>query len=57
MSSRIGGGFDEGILVDVLLFVARAELTISSRGGIPKCDGSGSCCSRTSCRIWRDGGG
>jgi hypothetical protein len=49
MSSRIGGGFEEGIFV--VLFAARAELTILSRGEIPKCAGSGSCWSRTVCKI------
>jgi hypothetical protein len=48
MSSRIGG-FEDRMFV--VLFAARAELMISSRGGMPKNAGSGSCWSRTVCRI------
>lgn len=49
MSSRIGG-FEVGIFV-VVLFAARAELTILSRGGMPKNAGSGSCLNRIVCKI------
>jgi hypothetical protein len=48
MSSRIGG-FEYRMLV--VLLAARAELMISSRGGMPKNAGSESCWSRTVCRI------
>jgi hypothetical protein len=48
MSSSIGGFEDRMVVV---LFATRAELTISSRGGTPKNAGSGSCCSRTVCKI------